>query len=74
MSVSEAFRGVIDESAAPTESAPAINGFTSNLDAGYVATTGCGRRSTICWRAGPATLWSCAPSATMKLSSKSVIG
>ena len=44
MSVSEAARGVADESVESMELAPDVNGSTWSPDAAYVATTRCGRR------------------------------
>jgi hypothetical protein len=60
--VSEAARDFVDETMESMELATRIKGFHLNRNAAYVATTRCGRRSTTCWRPGPATRWSCAPS------------
>jgi hypothetical protein len=48
MSVTEAASGVVDESVESMELAQAPMDSTWSPDAAYVATTRCGRRSTIC--------------------------
>ena len=74
MSVSETFRGVVDESVESMESAPGINGLGLEPRCRICRNDQVRTKVNDCWRAGPATPWSCAPSATTTPSSNSAIG
>ena len=74
MSVSEAFRGVVDESVASMELAPVINGFHLEPRCRICRNDSLRTKVNDLLATGPATPWSCAPSATTTPSANSVIG
>ena len=74
MSVSEASRGVADESVESMELAPDVNGFHLEPRCRICRNDQVRTKVNDLLATGPATPWSCAPSGTTTPSSKSVIG